>query len=251
MHFVLISDIPLHDQFNLNAGGKTDTRVAWLENKLYVLCDNVNASHDPLLDNVSRLRVFADHAPYEELIPEGIVLGGIKSALGMAASVSTRSIFFCEPYERCIWKLQIPKNEMKRFSVRFMPLRLSVGQDDELFVIMDITCPWRCSIDIYRLADVSFVKSIRLSKGNFRVFCVAQSPNRDIVVTLITLYIEWFISILSTEGEIIRTFNAESFESLQWWEPSIFAIADTGDIFVVDHCRGMIYMLNSLLTDIQ
>ena len=224
--------------------------MTWLENKLYVLCDNANP------DNVRRLRVFADHAPYEEL-PEGIVLEGIKEACGMAASVSTRAIFFCEPFKQCIWKLQIPNNEMKRFPVRFMPFRLSVGQDDELFVIRD-NISWRysidaglrsCSIDIFRLADVSFVKSIRLTKDIYRVCCVAQSPNRDIVITHYTLSLDSVISILSTNGEIIRTFNPESLQ--QWWNPRSFVIADTGDIFVVDHRRGMIYMLNSQFTDIQ
>ena len=174
----------------------------------------------------------------------------------MAASVSTRSIFFSDPFERCIWKLQIPKNEMKRFPVShrpIMPFRLSVGQDDELFVIMD-TCVRSCSIDIFtfRLADVSLVKSILLSKDISDVSCVAQSPNRDIVIIHSTFSILSFISILSTDGEIIRTFNPGLYESLRssWW-PHSFAIADTGDIFVVDPLHHRISMLNSQLTDFQ
>ena len=172
----------------------------------------------------------------------------MKDAFGMAASVSTRSIFFSEPLAQCIWKLKIPENELKRFRVRYMPLKLSVGQDDELFVIMD-THFRSCSIDIFRLADVSLVKSILLSGDIFRVSCVAQSPNRDIVITYNTLSLEYFISILSTNGEIIRTFNHESLP--QWWNPRSFVIADTGDIFVVERRPGMIYMLNTQMTDIQ
>ena len=220
--------------------------MTWLENKLYVLYDNLN---EPISDNVNRLRVFADHAPYEEL-PEGIVLEGIKHAFGMAASVATRAIFFSEPFEGCIWKLQIQKNETKRFPVNFMPFRLSVGQDDELFVIMDI-CVWTYSIDIFRLSDVSLVKSILLSKDSiFRVSCVAQSPNRDIVITYSTFEYRFMysIGILSTDGEIIRTFNPES---LRIWCPISIAIVDTGDIFVVDPRHRKISMLNSQLTDIQ
>ena len=249
MHSVLISDIPLYDQFNLRAGVRTATRVTWLENKLYVLSDNVNGSRD----HISRLRVFADHAPYEELLSEEIVFEGMKDAFGMAASVSTRSIFFSDPFERCIWKLQIPQNEVKCFRVRYRPFKLSVGQDDELFVIMD-TRFRSCSIDIFKLADVSLVKSILLSEDIYRVCCVAQSPNRDIVIIYYTLSLEYFISILSTNGEIIRTFNPKSFESLQWESPRNFVIVDTGDIFVVTYCyqhHNMIYMLNSQMTDVQ
>ena len=183
--FVLFSDVSLIDQFNLRAGFYAATRVAWLENKLYILCDDVNGPRNRPHDKINRLRVFADHAPYEELLSEEIVFEGIKLVFGMAASVSTRSIFFCDVCEGCVWKLQIPKNELERFPVSHeskRPVKLSVGQDDELFVIMD-TRIRRCSIDIFRLADVSLVKSILLSEDIYSVSCVAQSPNRDIVIT--------------------------------------------------------------------
>ena len=44
--------------------------MAWLENKLYILCDNVNGPHY----EINRVRVFADHAPYEELLSEEVNL---------------------------------------------------------------------------------------------------------------------------------------------------------------------------------
>ena len=240
-------DIPLIGRFDLSVGIFTATRVAWLENKIYVLCDNVILTGD----NVNRLRVFADHAPYEEL-SEGVVLKGVDDAFGMAASVSTRSIFFSDPFERCIWKLQIPQNKMKRIPVRHMPFWLSVGQDEELFVVMAYKDTK--SIYIYRLADVSLVKFILPPKDISNVTCIAQSPNRDIVITHSTFAnrYDYFISILSTDGEMIRTFNPGLHESLResWW-PHSFAIADTGDVFVVDPIYGRISMLNSQLTDFQ
>ena len=132
-----------------------------------------------------------------------------------------------------------------------MPFRLAVAQDGELFVSA-LEDTW--SIYIFMMADVSLVKSILLPKVISDVTCIAQSPNRDIVITYSTLSdpYSYSISILSTDGEIIRTFNHGLHESLResWW-PHSFAIAETGDIFVVDpfHCR--ISVLNSQLTDFQ
>ena len=146
---------------------------------------------------MNRLRVFADHLPYKELLSEEIVFEGMKDAFGMVASVSTRSIFFCEPFERCIWKLQIPQNKMRRFPVSYMPFRLAVAQDGELFVVM-LKDTW--SIYIYMMADVSLGKSILLPKDISNVTCIAQSPNRDIVITYSTIAnrYHYSISILST-----------------------------------------------------
>ena len=148
-------------------------------------------------------------------------------------------------------KLQTPQNEVKRFPVSYMPFRLAIAQDGELFVSV-LKGTW--SIYIYMMADVSLIKSIQLPKDISNVSCIAQSPNRDIVITYSTLsdLHSYSISILTMDGEIIRTFNPDLYGSLRSsWCPSSFAIADTGDIFVVDplHCR--ISVLNSQLTDFQ
>ena len=101
---------------------------------------------------------------------------------------------------------------------------------------------------------MSLVKSIPLSDEIVYVYCIAQSPNRDIVMNYTTdpHHAVSLISILSTDGEIIRTFNPSLFETFpSLWRPVSFAITEDGDIFVVDPDYGRIFLLNSQLTEYQ
>ena len=211
--------------------------MTWLEHKIYVSCGSVK-----------RLRVFHDHAPFKEL-PGGIEMEGLRNALAMSASLSTRSIFFSDPYGRCLWKIQIPQNEVKRFPLKYDPWIMSVTRDDELLVIRNTRITDHF-IDIFRVADVSLVKSISLTKDIVRVSCVAQSPNRDIIMAYTKKHQVCLMSMLSMNGEIIRTFDPRLFESFRsFWDPYSFTITDTGNIFVVDALCRRIFLVNSRLTD--
>ena len=236
------SDVPLVDQFKIRVDNRTDEYMTWLESKIYVS-----------FWNLKLLRVFDDHAPFKEL-PEGIKIEGLRDLSSMSASLSTRSIFLSDFYGRCIWKIQIPQYDVKRLPLKNYPTKLSVTRDDELLVIMQIFVPTLYSMDIFRVADVSLVKSIPLPEDIVYVYCVAQSPNRDIVMNYTTdpYRAVFLISILSTDGEIIRTFDPSLFETFPlFWCPVSFAITNDGDIFVVEPARGRISLLNSQLTDYQ
>ena len=109
------------------------------------------------------------------------------------------------------------------------------------------------SLEIFRVADVSLVKSIPLPECILLVSDFAQSPNRDIVMIYYSAKNQrCMMSILSMGGEIIRTFDPCLFESFRSsWHPYSFAITDAGDIFVADPTYGVIFLVDSRLTDYQ
>ena len=112
------SDVPLVDRFKIE-NRNCSVHMTWLEHKIYVSCVRLKG-----------LRVFDDHAPFKE-IPGGIGITGLRDVSAMSASLSTRSIFISDTNGRCLWKIQIPQKEAKRFPLKYDPWMLSATRDDE------------------------------------------------------------------------------------------------------------------------
>ena len=205
--------------------------------------------------------MFADHAPFNEL-PEGIEIKELDYPYGMAASATARSLFISDNIRSCVWVIELPNHVLKEFDAGFWPSQMSITPYDELLVVVEDkrkrTPPvlFSYSISIFRLSDFSQMKSIPIPHIAAYVSCAAQLPNKNIIISYVTDYSlednQW-ISILSTDGEVIRKFDPNVFESIRQnpWSPDYFAIKENGDIFIMDGERGRIYWFNSQLTDYQ
>ena len=71
------------EQIRLLSESVGDIKIAWLENKIYVL------------GNLNRLHVYEDHAPFEKL-PGIKTIHDMPYASGMTASASIRSILISD-----------------------------------------------------------------------------------------------------------------------------------------------------------
>ena len=248
---IVFLDIPLVEQFRLRRVTKERIEIAWLENKIYVT-----------YFGIKRVRVFSDQVPFNEL-PEGIEIKELLFARGMAASATTRSLFISDSLGCCVWKIEFPNNILKCYHCFLLvPTLISITPDDELLVVVDDDRMGLCtpvhytfSIKIVSQSDFSQIRYIQVPLTVYYIFCAAQLLNKSIAISYGTDYdaFEIWISILSIDGEVLRNFDPNVFESIRQnpWYPKYFAIKENGDIFVIDSERGRVFLFNSRLSDYQ
>ena len=220
--------------------------IAWLENKIYVTYTGIR-----------RIRVFADQAPFHEL-PEGIEMPKTVDPSGMAASAVSRSLFISDAYEGSVWRIQFPRKTISEISVGYEARQVAITPNDELLVVIkgyyDNHLP-SFRIDVHQLSDNTRTKSFLLPREVTDLTCAVQSPNTNFVISYsrdYSLQFYW-ITILSPDGQVIRTFDPTLFESIVQnpWCPYHFAITENGDIFFIDCNGGRVYLFNSEMTDYQ
>ena len=244
----IFSEIPLIEQFRIRRVNKNrDVHIAWLENRICIT-----------YGQIKRVRVFADRAPFEEL-PEGIEFKHIIDPGGMVAFPSSRSLFVSDGFEVCVWKIQFPQRTMSKIETGFAPEQVSITPNNELLVVIESYYgdgQARFRINIHQMTDFSRTKSILLPRQVLELLCAVQSPNMNYIISHMKEYSgpsRFCISILSTNGEIIRTFDPDVFEfiSQDSFCPFFLAIMENGDIFVADRDNNRVFLFNPQMTDYQ
>ena len=108
--------------------GSSDVRgVAWLENKIYVVCGGSN-----------RVHVYPDEEPFDELEDDRIEIKEMEDPWDMAASGVSRSILIGDYGNECIWRIQMPSKEISRWKIDGRPWGLSINSSDELIVFVRV-----------------------------------------------------------------------------------------------------------------
>ena len=233
------------EQFRIRRVNKNrDVHIAWLENRICIT-----------YGQIKRVRVFADRAPFEEL-PEGIEFENIIDPGGMVACPSSRSLFVSDGFEVCVWKIQFPQRTMSKIETGYAPEQVSITPNNELLVVIesyygDGQASFR--INIHQMTDFSRTKSILLPRQVCELLCAVQSPNMNYIISHMKEYSgpsRFCISILSTNGEIIRTFDPDMFEFISQnpWSPFFLAIKENGDIFVADGENNRVFLFNPQMT---
>ena len=67
--------------------------MTWLENRIYVVCDNSN-----------QIRVFEGEVPFREIFRETIEIQGMTGPYDMVASKVNRSIFISDYEANMLWE---------------------------------------------------------------------------------------------------------------------------------------------------
>ena len=209
--------------------GSSDVRgVAWLENKIYVVCYRLNLVH-----------VYPDEEPFDELKKDRIKIKEMKAPWDMAASGVSRSIFISDYSNRCIWRIQMPSKKISRWEMHGEPYELSINSSDELIVIVyrDV----RYYIDVYRCEDGGRIKEIHVIVGLYGLLYpnAVQSSNGNFIILHGSRDDDRvdLISEVSIDGsKIIRSFDPRSIESNEWngWLPGHLSIDEDDNIFVAD-----------------
>ena len=226
--------------------------VAWLENKIYVVCKESNLVH-----------VYPDEEPFDELKDDRIEIKEMKHPYDMAASGVSRSIFISDFDNRCIWRIQMPSKKISRWKISGEPCGLSINSSDELIVV--VGRDGRYYIDVYRCEDGGRIKvvdvdwlygALRIRSIQLRTPHVVQSSNGNFIIY------HWsrgddrvdLISEVSIDGTmIIRTFDPRSIGSneLKNWSPRHLSIDEDDNIFVADWSNDRVVLLNPRLDEHQ
>ena len=212
--------------------------VAWLENKIYVVCKDSKLVH-----------VYPDQEPFDELEDDRIEMKEMNYPWDMAASGVSRSIFISDPCKECIWRIQMPSKEISRWKIDGEPYGLSINSSDELIVSVarERFLPY---IDLYRCEDGGRIKKIDVG-SSYESRIVVQSSNGNFIINHLSIDDDPapLISEFSIDGrKIIRTFDPRSIESneLKDWSPEHLSIDEDDNIFVADY-RNRVVLLNPRL----
>ena len=239
---LLISDLPLVEEFEIKENYRHGCPIAWLEDKLYVA-----------FKGISSVRVFADRAPFEEL-EETIEIENM-DPFSMTSSAANRSIFIGDS-KGCIWKIQMPEREVSRWEIVGEASDLSITPKGELLAGvtgMDeeyrwITCS--CQLNVFDLT-ISSRKVIPLPKEIIMICGVVQTQNENFVISYAYKrpWCWYMVSILSSDGvHIIRTVGPESLDLNPRDESYYyFVVMDDGQILASD-CNAKLLVVNSDLT---
>ena len=220
--------------------------VAWLENKIYVVCYRSNLVH-----------VYPDQEPFDELKDDRIEIKEMKALWGIAASGVSRSIFINDYGNRCIWRIQMQSKEINRWKIDGEPRGLSINSSNELIVV--VVCDSRLYIDVYRCEDGGGrIKKIDVPglHGLYGSSCVVQSSNRNFIIVHWSRDVQQvlLISEVSIDGtKIIRSFDSRSIESndLKGWAHWHLSIDEDDNIFVADWDNNRVILLNPRLDERQ
>ena len=221
------------------------TGVAWLENKIYVVCNGSNLVH-----------VYPDQEPFDELKDDRIEIKKI-DPFDMAASGVSRSIFISDYGNQCIWIIQMPSKKISRWEIEGVPYGLSINSSDELIVVA--YRDGRRYIDVYRCKDGGRIKEVHVV-GVYGLYQwyppVVQSSNGNFIIRHPSRGVDlvYLISEVSIDGtKIIRTFDPRSIESKESknWSPLHLSIDEDDNIFVADSSNDRVVLLNPRLDEHQ
>ena len=245
MLVVIVSDGQLIGKIEIEEVLTAVAGVAWLENKIYVVCEYSNLVH-----------VYPNKEPFDELEDDRIEIKEMNEPLDMAASGVSRSIFISDDFNRCIWRIQMPSKKISRWEIDGRPRELSINSSDEL--IVSVERDHRYYIDVYRCEDGERIKEIQVVDvvpGYVVVPPVVQSLNGNFIIDHLSTDdpLVHLISEVSIDGtKIIRSFDPRSIESkeLEDWRPRHLSIDEDDNIFVADYRNDRV-VLNPRLDEHQ
>ena len=242
----IVPDVQLIGTLTMEEGSSSVRGVAWLENKIYVVCYESNLVH-----------VYPDEEPFDELKDDRIEIKEMIYPNDMAASGVSRSIFISGHGNRCIWRIQMPSKEISRWKIDGWPYGLSMNSSDQL--IVGVGRDLRPYIDVYRCEDGGRIKRVDVDdvvlfvlRGSY----VVQSSNGNFIISHRSRDDDRvdLISEVSIDGtKIIRTFDHRSIESNESkdWSPVHLSIDEDDNIFVADFYNARVVLLNPRLDEHQ
>ena len=214
--------------------------LAWLDNKLYIASDGG-----------SRIRVFADRAPFEEL-EETIEIEGLRSLCGMTASAATRSIFVCDRTKDSSGKYKCQRKKLSLLEASGEPSDLSITPDGDLLAeVTGMDESDSCQLNVFELANSSRTV-IQLPSEIRQIFSIVQTQNQNFILFYCSrLQRRYLLSILSNDGQkFIKTVYSPTLTELccYGFKSVRFAVKDDGQIFAIDICHNRVLLFNSDLT---
>ena len=247
----IVPDVQSIGTLTKEEGSSNVYGVAWLENKIYVVCEDSNLVH-----------VYSDEEPFDELEDDRIEIKEMKDPYDMAASGVSRSIFISDYRDnRCIWRIQMPSKEISRWEIDGWPGGLSINSSDELIVF--VGRGGRYYIDVYRCEDGGRIKEVDVEDVVYGwnlswnlPLPVVQSSNGNFIIRHLSRDGDrvYLISEVSIDGtKIIRSFDPRSIESKEpknWW-PWHFSIDEDDNIFVAEYDNHRVVLLNPRLDEHQ
>ena len=225
--------------------------IAWLDHAIYMTYIGLQS-----------VLVFGDKDPFDELADIEIV--DLERPWSMVSNASNRSIYICDGDAHCIWKIQMPEQEVSRRTIAGNPRNLAISSDGELLAIVGYPVDVdpeeidyeNLFIDIFQPGNLQQTKSISLPAEMTFVWCFGQSADGNFIISHTDVINDDIkISIVSTDGDrIIRTLDPQAASANRsntfcFWSSFYFTFIDDGQILVVDKFAGRIILLDSQLSD--
>ena len=210
------------------------------------------------------MRVFSGEAPFREA-SRPIYMKDLGCAHEMRASAMSRSIFITDGFLRVLWKIQMSCSVISWWKIDGLPTFMSISAADEVVVLVQTihrnqnneeALQDSFSLHIYRATDVILLRIVDISADITHISRFVVSPNGTFIFAYNNPTRSNFdlISELSADGRnILRAFDIRSFKSIHMksWQPADLAVVDDGQIFVADHIRHRLFLLNQQMTDYQ
>ena len=167
--------------------------VTWLENRIYVVCDNSN-----------KIRVFEAQQPFLEIFRERIEIQGMKRPYDMVASKVNRSIFISDYGANMLWKLQMPCKTISKGRIEGELGRLSVNATGDSLIMPVGLDGHGHSLNVHRSLDVRKINSITLPLLLFiqKVWHAVQLSNGNFIVAYLRTRMDYLSEMSNNRKDI-------------------------------------------------
>ena len=252
--FIEISDCCQAGELNI---GREVLGVTWLENKIYVLCPEINTVYvysDQVIENQSD-DISSDH----RLEDEEFEIDDMQKPVDVTSCALNKSLFISDYEGKCIVRVQLNDKQQDRFQVQGCPWKMSTSALGELMILTKADVCWLLIIlrtdDFHEKKNMALPREImnpehvvQTLKGQF-IICYERELG-DFDHRQLHRHVS-VISKLSENGEILSTFNS-GFDhpvNLNW--PSYIALADDDQVFIADRMNHRVLLFDSRLRHAQ
>ena len=220
--------------------GREVTKVAWLENKIYVAC------YKSL-----RLYVYSDEEPFHRLEEEEIDITENTHPYDIAACSQNRILYISDRINKTLWKIQLAEGDqspqLSKTSVDGKPIDLFVMSSDDLLLTVEHESRRRLEIYIYSPKDFTRPRIIPISADVHHAWHAVQLSSGTFVIAnrsvdLIRVGRVYFLQEISGEGEVLRSF--ESTYDNESITPFHLAVDSKDNILCCDALRKAVFILD-------
>lgn len=151
------------------------------------------------------------------------------------------SLYVSDGHCRCIWKIDLNKNEVVEWLSRLgEEICMSVSNDDNLMVLKSLEDSLH--LVIYD-QDAKLVRTVSLP-NNFRTpFFGIQKPNGEFIASHRLKEISGrFVSFLSTDGHLINQFSLK--EEVGFEDTQLFEVFNIMKVLAAERFSGVVYVLD-------
>lgn len=206
---------------------------------LYVLCVSKG-------DSRFTIRAHDGITPYDLLMIT--LLDEIKSWRGgnpfsMLLIENKSSLYVSDGHCRCIWKIDLNKNEVVEWLSRLgEEICMSVSNDDNLIVLKRLEDSLH--LVIYD-QDAKLVRTVSLP-NNFRTpFFGIQKPNGEFIASHRLKEISGrFVSFLSTDGHLINQFSLK--DEVGFEDTQLFDVCNIENVLAAERFSGVVYTFDRI-----